>query len=109
MFCPDGPAAVRRGYNCLLFDGPGQGRNLIRAGQPLRPDWETVVKPVIDFALTRPAVDAKRIVLAGWSFGGFRAPRAAAFEKRIAALIGDPGQWGQQRRAGNASGCSVGA
>jgi pimeloyl-ACP methyl ester carboxylesterase len=40
-------------------------------------------------------VDPRRIVLAGWSFGGFLAPRAAALEKRIAALIADPGQWDQ--------------
>jgi pimeloyl-ACP methyl ester carboxylesterase len=96
MYFAHGPAAVRRGYNCLLFDGPGQGRNLIRDGLALRPDWETVVKSVIDFTLTRPEIDPKRIVLAGWSFGGFLAPRAAAFEKRIAALIADPGQWDQR-------------
>jgi dienelactone hydrolase len=87
---------VRRGYHCLLFDGPGRGRNLIRDGLRLRPNWETVVHSVIDYALARPEVDAKRIVLAGWSFGGFLAPRAAAFEKRIAALIADPGQWDQR-------------
>jgi hypothetical protein len=40
MYFAHGPAAVRRGYNCLLFDGPGQGRNLIRDGSALRPDWE---------------------------------------------------------------------
>ena len=33
------------------------------------------------------------MVLVGWSFGGLLAPRAAAFEHRIAALIADPGQW----------------
>jgi dienelactone hydrolase len=55
-----------------------------------------VVRPVIDFVLTRPEVDPKRIVLCGWSFGGFLAPRAAAFEKRIAALVSDPGQWDQR-------------
>jgi dienelactone hydrolase len=95
MYFAHGPAAVRRGYNCLLFDGPGQGRNLIRDNLPLRPDWETVVGSVIDYLLTRPEVDARRIVLAGWSFGGFLAPRAASFERRIAALIADPGQWDQ--------------
>jgi hypothetical protein len=42
-----------------------------------------------------PEVDPARIVLSGWSFSGFLAPRAAAFEKRIAALIADPGQWDQ--------------
>jgi hypothetical protein len=33
------------------------------------------------------------IALAGWSFGGHLAPRAASGERRIAALIADPGQW----------------
>lgn len=92
MFVAQAPAALRRGYNCLLFDGPGQGRVLIRDGLPLRPNWETVVTPVIDYALTRPEIDPERIALVGWSFGGFLAPRAAAFEHRIAALIADPGQ-----------------
>lgn len=96
MYFAHAPAAVRRGYNVLLFDGPGQGRNLIRDGVPIRPDWESVVTPVIDHVLTRPDVDAERVVLAGWSFGGFLAPRAAAFEHRIAALVADPGQWDQR-------------
>jgi len=96
MYFAHGPAAVRRGYNCLLFDGPGQGRNLIRDGSALRPDWETVVSAVLDSLLRRSDVDPDRIVLAGWSFGGFLAPRAAAFESRIAALIADPGQWNQR-------------
>ena len=71
----------------------GQGRNLIRGNSYLRPDWENVVTPVIDYALTRKEIDQKKIILAGWSFGGFLAPRAAAYEHRIAALIADPGQW----------------
>lgn len=96
MYFAHGPAATRRGYHCVLVDGPGQGRNLIRDGLTLRPDWETVVGPVIDYVLARPEVDPERVVLAGWSFGGFLAPRAAAFEKRIAALIADPGQWDQK-------------
>jgi pimeloyl-ACP methyl ester carboxylesterase len=89
------PAAIRRGYNCMVVDGPGQGRNLIRDGIPLRPDWETVVRAVVDFAEALKEVDRSRMILAGWSFGGFLAPRGAAFEKRIAALIADPGQWDQ--------------
>ena len=96
MFFAHGPAATRRGYNILLFDGPGQGRNLVRDGMTIRPDWESVVTPVVDYALGRPDVDPDRVVLAGWSFGGFLAPRAAAFEHRIAALIADPGQWDQR-------------
>jgi pimeloyl-ACP methyl ester carboxylesterase len=99
MFVAHVGAALRRGYNILLFDGPGQGRNLIRDGLTMRPDWENVVKPVLDFALQRPETDPERVVLAGWSWGGFLAPRAAAFEQeRIAALWADPGQWDQRDR-----------
>jgi hypothetical protein len=36
-------------------------------------------------------VDGDRIVLSGRSFGGYLAPRAACFERRIRALIADPG------------------
>ena len=86
-------AAQRRGYHVLTFDGPGQGRTLIADGILLRPDWETVVRAVVDFALTLPGVDRARIALAGWSFGGYLAPRAAAGEPRLAAQIADPGQW----------------
>lgn len=93
MYFAHAPAALRRGYNVLLFDGPGQGRNLIRDGMTIRPDWENVVTPVIDYALTRPEIDAERIVLTGWSLGGLLAPRAAGVEHRIAALVADPGQW----------------
>src|SRR5215204_6053166 len=49
--------ALRRGYNLLLFDGPGQGRPLIEQRLVMRPDWENVVRPVVDYALTRPEVD----------------------------------------------------
>jgi pimeloyl-ACP methyl ester carboxylesterase len=98
MYFAHAPAAIRRGYNCLLFDGPGQGRVLVKQGLTIRPDWETVVSPVVDFALTRPEIDPKKMVLIGWSFGGFLAPRAAAFEHRFAALVADPGQ-GDQRDA----------
>ncbi|HEX5497879.1 MAG TPA: alpha/beta fold hydrolase, partial [Thermomicrobiales bacterium] len=93
MYFAHAPAAIRRGYNVLLYDGPGQGRNLIKDGMHLRPDWETVVRPVIDYALTRPEIDPAKIALSGWSLGGFLAPRGAAFEHRIAALIADPGLW----------------
>ncbi|PZU96429.1 alpha/beta hydrolase family protein [Cyanobium sp. ULC084] len=86
-------AAVRRGYHCLSFDGPGQGRPLIHQGLVFRPDWEAVVRPVVDYALSRPDVDPQRIALIGWSFGGYLAPRAASGEHRLAACIADPGQW----------------
>ena len=66
---------------------------LYERGIPLRPDWEVVIKAVVDFAETLPLVDAKRIALSGWSLGGHLAPRGASGEPRIAALIADPGTW----------------
>ena len=86
-------AALRRGYHCLVFDGPGQGAVLFEQGIPMRPDWEVVVSAVIDHALTSPIVDPDRIVVSGWSLGGYLAPRAASGDSRIAACIADPGQW----------------
>ena len=89
----DFAAVLRRGYNLLLFDGPGQGRVLIKQGLVMRPDWENVVKPVVDYALTRPEVDPEKIALMGISLGGYLAPRAASGEHRLAACIADPGLW----------------
>lgn len=86
-------AALARGYNVLIFDGPGQGSMIVDRGIPFRPDWEAVVTPVVDYALSRPDVDPARIALVGWSFGGYLAPRAAAAEHRIAACISDCGPY----------------
>ena len=84
-------AAVERGLNALVFDGPGQFGPLHREGLTFRPDWEKVVTPVIDFVLKLPGVDPKRVALMGASLGGLLAPRAAAFEKRLAAVIANDG------------------
>lgn len=80
-------AALERGYNCLLFEGPGQGYVLRKQGLPFRPDWENVVTPVVDFIAAQPGVDPSKLVLIGESFGGYLAPRAAAFEHRLAACV----------------------
>lgn len=84
-------AGVERGWNVLAFDGPGQYGPIHRERLPFRPDWEKVVTPVVDFALTLSGVDPKKIALMGVSFGGYLAPRAAAFEKRISALVANDG------------------
>jgi pimeloyl-ACP methyl ester carboxylesterase len=81
--------ALERGHNVLTFDGPGQGGALVMQKLPMRPDWEKVVTPVVDYLLTRRDVDPARIALYGGSFGGYLAPRAAAFEHRLAACIAD--------------------
>src|SRR5690606_19653323 len=87
-------AANRRGYHCLVYDGPGQGRVLVEQGLPMRHDWENVVRPVVDYALSRAEVDPSRLVLAGWSLGGYLALRGASGEPRLAACVADPGLMG---------------
>jgi pimeloyl-ACP methyl ester carboxylesterase len=84
-------AALARGYNVLAFDGPGQGAALREQGLVFRPDWEAVISPVIDFALTRPEIADNRITLFGYSMGGYLVARAAAFDSRVAALVLDDG------------------
>jgi dienelactone hydrolase len=93
MYVFGGAGALARGYNVLAYDGPGQGAALHRQGLSLRPDWERVVTPVVDYALSRADVDPERIAIYGASMGGYMVARAAAFEKRIAAVITDPGVW----------------
>jgi len=88
----DVPAALERGYGVLVVEGPGQGGALIEQRLLMRPDFEKVLTPVLDWLLARPEVDAERVVLFGRSFAGYLAPRAAAFEHRIAALVCDPAQ-----------------
>ncbi|RAG81951.1 hypothetical protein DN069_29970 [Streptacidiphilus pinicola] len=92
MYWSHAQPALRRGYNCLLVDGPGQGAALIRQGLHSRPDWEVVLRAVVDHAVSRPEVDPSRLAVMGWSLGGYYAPRGAGGEHRIAALIADPGQ-----------------
>ena len=86
-------AALARGYNVLSFEGPGQGSLLVDQGLPIRADWEAVVTPVVDYALTRSDVDPERIALIGLSLGGYLAPRAASKEHRLAACIADCGAY----------------
>jgi dienelactone hydrolase len=86
--------ALRRGYNVLAFDGPGQGSTVRDQGLHFRHDWEAVITPVIDFALTLPQVDPDHIALVGTSLGGYLAARAVAFEHRVAAVILHDGVYG---------------
>lgn len=86
-------AAVRRGYNCLTFDGPGQGMPLRAQKLYFRHDWEKIVTPAVDYALSRPDVDGDRLALQGMSLGGYLAARAVAFEPRFAAAILFDGVW----------------
>lgn len=86
-------AAIRRGYNCLTFDGPGQGAPMREQKLPFRHDWEQVVTPVVDYALARPDVDGDSLALIGMSLGGYFAARAVAFEHRFRAAVFFDGVW----------------
>jgi hypothetical protein len=88
---PVSTGGVARGYNVLVFDGPGQQSMLFERGVRFRHDWEHVITPVVDFLLARPDVDPERIAVYGISQAGYWVPRALAFEHRIAAAIADPG------------------
>jgi dienelactone hydrolase len=76
---------LARGMATLAFDGPGQGEG--EYDFALRGDYEVAVKAVVDFVEKRADLDAARIGLWGVSLGGYFAPRAAAYEKRIRACI----------------------
>jgi pimeloyl-ACP methyl ester carboxylesterase len=86
------PAALERGYSALVFEGPGQGEALFHQRLFFRPDYENVCTPVMDWLLARGDVQASSVILIGRSFAGYLAPRAAAFEHRLAALVVDPAQ-----------------
>ncbi len=70
-----------QGYDVVMFEGPGQGAALKKAGLPLTHDWEKPVSAVLDhFRLDD-------VTLLGISMGGWLCFRAAAFEPRIRRVI----------------------
>jgi dienelactone hydrolase len=86
-------AALERGLNCLVIEGPGQGGVLYERRIPLRHDYEAVLTPAIDWLLTQPGIDPSGLVLMGRSFAGYLAPRAATAGSGLAALVCDPAQY----------------
>ena len=55
------------------------------------PNVEVVVSQAVDYAVTLPEVDPKRLIIWGRSFGGYLAPRAFAHEPRFSACVADGG------------------
>jgi len=76
---------LMRGMATLVFEGPGQGE--AQYDFPIRGDYEVPVRAVLDYVETRKDLDSSRIGMWGVSLGGYYAPRATAFEKRIKACI----------------------
>ncbi len=77
---------LRRGMATLTIDGPGQSENSVHFA--IRPNWETVITPLLDHLAGRElGIDQARIGLMGISMGAIYGPRAAAHEKRVRALV----------------------
>jgi dipeptidyl aminopeptidase/acylaminoacyl peptidase len=86
-----------RGYAVLLADpalSTGYGQRMQErgrgqyGGQPYRD-----VIALTDAALARDDLDATRTALAGWSYGGYLANRAATLTDRFSAIISGAGMW----------------
>jgi pimeloyl-ACP methyl ester carboxylesterase len=73
-----------RGVATFSLDGPGQGETGLHS--TIYPDYERAVGAVLD------EIDGFGAVgVAGVSLGGYYAPRAAAYERRIRAAVGVSG------------------
>ena len=78
---------AKRGMHTLAIDGPGQGETLRFRGIHSRYDYEVPGKAAYDYVAQRTDVDPARVVIMGYSFGGYYSARIAAFEKRYAAAV----------------------
>jgi dienelactone hydrolase len=103
MYTSGFPAELAaRGISTLMVDCPGSGEALRFQGLTSRVATEGWAAACVDYLERRSDVRADRIGLVGWSLGGYYAPRAAAFEKRLALCVawGANHNWGavQKRR-----------
>src|SRR5256886_8211711 len=82
-----------RGVAILAIDGPGQGEAEYEI--PICGDYERAARAVCDWIEKRADLDAAKIAMWGVSLGGYYAPRATAYERRIRACIAlsGPFEW----------------
>ncbi len=71
----------QKGYEVYLFEGPGQGGVVRIRKKHFTHEWEKPVKAVLDY------FHLEDVTIVGVSLGGYLAPRAAAFERRIAKVV----------------------
>ncbi|HYC44405.1 MAG TPA: alpha/beta hydrolase [Burkholderiales bacterium] len=81
------PELVRRGFNVLLVDGPGQGEAIRFRGMRIRHDFEIAGSAALDYLETRGDVDMNRVAIIAMSLGGYYTPRCAAMDPRYKAAI----------------------
>ena len=79
------------GFNVFTFDGPGQGE--MWKNMKFISNYEKAVTAIIDWFYENDKYDInlKKIGAVGFSLGGYLAPRAAAFDKRICCAVGNGG------------------
>jgi hypothetical protein len=83
-----GFSAVSRGWNCLIFEGPGQWSALqLNPGLVMTVEYEKPVGAVVDYLLSREDVDPEKIALYGLSLSSQLGARAVAYEKRVCACV----------------------
>ena len=70
-----------QGFEVYMFEGPGQGGVMRLQGMHFTHEWEKPVKAVLDF------FNLNDVTIIGISLGGYLAPRAAAFDKRITKVV----------------------
>ena len=78
---------ANRGISTLMVDHPGVGAALRLQNMPMNPDSERWARAAMDWLEQRSDIDARRVGVIAMSLGGYYAPRAAAFEPRLACCV----------------------
>jgi pimeloyl-ACP methyl ester carboxylesterase len=90
MYFQLGAPGAARGWQVVLFDGPGQtGCMRKNPTMTYRPDYEAPVGAVLDDVDRRLGPEGGFVALAGMSIGGYFAARTAAHDGRVRALVAD--------------------
>ena len=84
---------ARRGISTLMVDHPGIGAALRLQGLPMNHDSERWARAAMDWLEMRGDIDAARVGVIAMSLGGYYAPRAAAFEQRLACCVAWGARW----------------
>ena len=71
----------KQGYEVYCFEGPGQGGVIREQGIHFTHQWERPVTALLN------ALKLDDVTIIGVSLGGYLAPRAAAFDKRIKRVV----------------------
>jgi len=70
-----------RGFELIIFEGPGQGAALIRYGLPMTHEWEKPLDALLNY------FGVEDVSLIGMSLGGYLALRAAAYDSRVKRVV----------------------